>query len=158
MACYVSFLLVHRSYISQQYWMRSEVSKNHFHIFWQNIPRFYFWKVAKKDDRNRAKDYRTQHEGSWLAVYKNSLFHSTWNLFQYLNSLVYFLWTGKTSLVRPYLCLVFQYCCDSDGEDEVVNLDPIYESSKSYHHRQLPDIIGTTDFLVSSHFLYLKNI
>merc|ERR1712223_1797037 len=25
--------------------------------------------------------------------------------------------------------------------------EPIYESSKSYHHRQLPDIIGTTDFL-----------
>ena len=43
---------------------------------------------------------------------------------------------------------MLQYSCDSDGDDEVVNLEPIYESSKSYHHRQLPDIIGTTDFLV----------
>ena len=45
---------------------------------------------------------------------------------------------------------IFQYCCESDNDDEVVNLEPIYESSKSYHHRQLPDVIGTTDFLVSN--------
>ena len=57
-----------------------------------------------------------------------------------------------TLLLRRYLYLIFQYCCDSDGEDEVVNLEPIYESSKSYHHRQLPDIIGTTDFLVREEF------
>ena len=56
--------------------------------------------------------------------------------------------TGRILLLKCNLYLMFQYCCDSDGEDEVVNLEPIYESSKSYHHRQLPDIIGTTDFLV----------
>ena len=61
-------------------------------------------------------------------------------------------------LLKCYLYLMFQYCCDSDGEDEVVNLEPIYESSKSYHHRQLPDIIGTTDFMVRYNHIIINSI
>ena len=66
--------------------------------------------------------------------------------------------TGRTLLLKCYLYLMFQYCCDSDGEDEVVNLEPIYESSKSYHHRQLPDIIGTTDFMVRYNHIIINSI
>ena len=51
------------------------------------------------------------------------------------------------SLERPF---------DSDGDEPTVQLNPIYESSNSYNDKQLPDIIGTSDFLVSICKSFLK--